>query len=156
VPETCKNEEEHTYHYVGSDPDCHNCHVYLQQRYGSIQAARPDFLQLDPTDKFDRVIIEMVEMNRKKRRDYAADTDIFSNFRDVAGNLGVEGFGPAESAYVLLLTKVARLRSLRVNGRMADPSNESVLDTFLDLAVYAAIVLALVKEATDDSTGTDA
>ncbi|HSW91327.1 MAG TPA: hypothetical protein VLG09_01615 [Candidatus Saccharimonadales bacterium] len=117
---------------------------------------QPDYLQLDPTDKFDRVIIEMVEMNRKKRRDYAADTDIFSNFRDVAGNLGVEGFGPAESAYVLLLTKVARLRSLRVNGRMADPSNESVLDTFLDLAVYATIVLAMVKEATDDSTGTDA
>jgi hypothetical protein len=33
---------------------------------------------------------------------------------------------------------------------MSDPSNESVLDTFLDLAVYATLVLGLVKEAADD------
>lgn len=107
-------------------------------------------LKLDPNDSFDRVIIDMVSMNRKKRRDYAADSDIFSNFRDVARNLGVADFGASESAYVLLLTKVARLRSLRINGRMSDPSNESVLDTVLDLAVYATLFLALVKEVAEN------
>ena len=103
-------------------------------------------IKLDPDDPFDNVLIDIVNMNRRKRKDYAADSDIFSNFRDSASNLGLEGFGPAEAAYQLLLTKVARLRSLRINGRMEDPSNESVLDTYLDLAVYAVIVLALVKE----------
>lgn len=101
---------------------------------------------LDPNDPFDKVVIDMVNMNRKKRRDYAADSDPFSNFRDTARNMALEGFGPAEAAYTLLLTKVSRLRSLRANGRMEDTANESVLDTYLDLSVYAVILLALVKE----------
>lgn len=107
-------------------------------------------MELDANDPFDSAVIKLVAMNRKKRADYAADSDWASNFRDVASNLAMSGFGPAESALVLLLTKVARLRSLRLNGRMDDPNNESVLDTYLDLAVYAIIVFALINEATDD------
>jgi len=107
-------------------------------------------MQLDPNDPFDSAVIKLVAMNRKKRADYAADSDWASNFRDVASNLALSGFGAAESALVLLLTKVARLRSLRLNGRMEDPSNESVLDTYLDLAVYSIIVYALVSEGSDD------
>ena len=103
-------------------------------------------IELNPDDPFDKVVINMVEMNRKKRNDYAADSDPFSNFRDTADDFGMAGFGPAESAQILLLTKVARLKSLRLNGRMDNPSNESVLDTYLDLAMYATILLALVKE----------
>lgn len=103
-------------------------------------------MELDANDPFDSAVIKLVAMNRKKRADYAADSDWASNFRDVASNLAMSGFGPAESALVLLLTKVARLRSLRLNGRMDDPNNESVLDTYLDLAVYAIIVFALISE----------
>lgn len=106
---------------------------------------------LDPDDPFDSAVIKLVAMNRKKRADYAADSDWASNFRDVSGNLAMQGFGPAESAYVLLLTKVARLRSLRLNGRMDDPNNESVLDTYLDLAVYAIIVFALINEQSENT-----
>lgn len=103
-------------------------------------------LTLNESDPFDRVLIKMLRMNRKKRLDYAADGDPFSNFRDSAYNLGAENYGPLEAAYQLLLTKVARLRSLRVNGRLNDPQNESVEDTWLDLAVYAVICLALFQE----------
>lgn len=39
--------------------------------------------------------------------------------------------------------KLARLTSLRQNGRMADPANEAVADTYLDLAVYAVITYAI-------------
>lgn len=101
---------------------------------------------LDPNDPFDKVVINMVSMNRKKRRDYAADSDPFSNFRDTARNMALEGFSATEAAYALLLTKISRLRSLRANGRMENTANESVLDTYLDLAVYSVIVLALVNE----------
>jgi hypothetical protein len=103
-------------------------------------------VELDPNDPFDSAVIKLVAMNRKKRSDYAADSDWASNFRDVASNFGLPGFSAAESAYTLLLTKIARLRSLRLNGRMDDPTNESVLDTYLDLAVYAIIVFALIGE----------
>lgn len=101
---------------------------------------------LDPADKFDAVIIRMVTVNRDKRRDYAADSDIFSNFSAVADDLGLPGFGATEAAYVNLLTKVARLRALRLNGRMDDPRNESVADTWLDMANYAVICCALAGE----------
>jgi hypothetical protein len=140
-------------HKLGTWDECKSCSDWQREHDPEtiiLENVMRTGIQLDPNDKFDKVIIEMVEMNRKKRRDYAADSDIFSNFRDVAGNLGMDAFGPAEAAYVLLLTKIARLRSLRINGRMSDPSNESVLDTFLDLAVYATLVLGLVKEAADD------
>lgn len=103
--------------------------------------------RLDPNDPIDQVLEKMVKTNRAKRRDYAADSDIFSNFRDVARMLGIPGVGAEEIAYILLLVKVARLRSLRVNGRMDDPSNESVLDTYLDLGVYSVIVQALRAES---------
>ena len=103
-------------------------------------------LVLEKDDPFDETVWSMVQMNRKKRLDYAGDDDPLSNFRDSANDLGMPGFGPVEAAYQLLLTKVARLKSLRRNGRMDDPANESVLDTYIDLAVYAAIVLTLKKE----------
>lgn len=131
------------------DPTCHECHLAAAARFNAPSAAQPvelDSLTLDPNDPFDRVVINMVSMNRKKRRDYAADSDPFSNFRDTARNMALEGFSATEAAYALLLTKISRLRSLRANGRMEDTANESVLDTYLDLAVYATIVLALVGE----------
>jgi hypothetical protein len=43
--------------------------------------------------------------------------------------------------------KLARLKSLRQNGRMGDPKNEAVLDTYLDLAVYGVLVYAMAREA---------
>lgn len=108
-----------------------------------------DQTRLDPADPIDAVLEKMVATNRAKRRDYAADSDIFSNFRDVADMFGHPGITAVDVAYILLLVKVARLSSLRKNGRMEDPSNESVLDTYLDLSVYSVIVQALLKEKQD-------
>lgn len=106
----------------------------------------PRTLTLSADDPFDRVLMDIVETNRRKRRDYAHDGDAFSNFRVTSELLGLEGFGPAESALFNILQKIARLQSLRVNGRMDDPTNESVADTALDLAVYSNIYLALIRE----------
>lgn len=99
---------------------------------------------LDPNDPFDAALIPIVKTNRAKRKDYATDGDPFSNFKTTAAMLGLNGFGPAESAYFNVLQKIARLQSLRMNGRMADTANESVLDTYLDLAVYSVILYAIV------------
>lgn len=110
----------------------------------------PRTLTLSADDPFDRVLMDIVETNRRKRRDYAHDGDAFSNFRQTSQLLGLEGFGPAESALFNVLQKVARLQSLRANGRMHDTANEAAEDTFLDLAVYAIISYAIYKEQTSD------
>lgn len=83
----------------------------------------------------------MVAMNRKKRADYALDSDPWSNFRDVGRQLDA---GPDLAVEVLIATKQARLRALTANGRA--PENESVRDTKLDRAVYSVIALAIDNE----------
>jgi hypothetical protein len=105
--------------------------------------ARP-LVTLDPDSAFEAALIEMVGIYRSKRADYALDVDPFSNFRQSADVVGLDGFGPVEAALHLVGVKLARLRALRGNGR--GPVNESVLDTYRDLAVYGVIVLALATE----------
>ena len=98
---------------------------------------------LNPDDPFERVIMDMVATNRRKRADYAVDGSPWSNFDDTANALGIDGFTPVDSVNFNIEQKSARLRSLRKNGRMSDPRNESVTDTYLDRAVYAVIALAM-------------
>lgn len=103
-----------------------------------------DAVTLDPSDPFDAALIPIVLTNRRKRKDYAKDGDPFSNFTATAEMIGLEGFGPAEAALFNVCQKMARLKALRANGRMNDTANESVLDTYLDLAVYSIILYAII------------
>ncbi len=112
----------------------------------------PDFEQnpvtLNPDDPFDAALIPIVETNRRKRKDYALDGDPFSNFKDSSGMLGVAGFGAIEAADMNVCQKQARLKSLRLNGRLDNPQNEAVLDTYLDRAVFAIIAYAIKLQET--------
>jgi hypothetical protein len=103
---------------------------------------------LDPDDPFDAALIPIVETNRRKRRDYAVSGDPFSNFTTTSGLLGLDGFGPVEAALFNVAQKLARLQALRKNGRLEDPANEAVIDTYLDLAVYGIITYALARQET--------
>jgi hypothetical protein len=100
-------------------------------------------MTLDPADPFDSALIPIVEMHRKKRKDYAKDGSPFDNFETSSSLIGLEGFGPTESALFNVTQKLARLKSLRQNGRMDDPQNEAVADTYLDLAVYGVLAYAI-------------
>lgn len=110
---------------------------------------------LNPDDPFERVLIDMVATNRRKRADYAVDGSPWSNFDDTANALGIDGFTPVDSVNFNIEQKSARLRSLRKNGRMTDPRNESVTDTYLDRAVYAVIALAMHTYPTGKVEATD-
>lgn len=110
-------------------------------------------ITLDPSDPFDAALIPLVETNRRKRKDYAADGDPFSNFKETSSALGLEGFGPIESVLFNCLQKQARLKSLRQNGRLHDTQNESVMDTYLDHAVYGIILYAVAREEGMGTTG---
>lgn len=104
-------------------------------------------IELDRNDPFERVLIDIVDTNRRKRKDYAADGDPFSNFTLTSELLGLDGFDAVESALFNVCQKLARLKALRINGRMDNPENESVADTYLDLAVYAVITYAIYRQA---------
>lgn len=110
-------------------------------------------VELDTTDPIDAVLIKIHETNRRKRADYATDGDPFSNFDGSARRLAVPGVGGLEACEFLIATKEERLAALRANGR--PPANESVLDTYLDRAVYAILAYAIAcrDAAADQSRG---
>lgn len=83
-----------------------------------------------------RVFEEMEQVVTSKAHDYAKDDNVFSNFEFAAE---VAGISVEQEFAVMIATKVARLREL-LGGKV--PNNESIDDTLLDLANYAALCLA--------------
>jgi hypothetical protein len=111
-------------------------------------------ITLDLSDPFDAALWEMSQLHRKKKADYAVDGTEWSNFEDTSSFLGLPGLGTQEAIDINIGQKMARLKSLRVNGRMDDPKNESVLDTRRDLAVYAVLSLVHASEIVVDEGST--
>lgn len=90
---------------------------------------------LDPSDPFERVVIEAVELNRRKRADYSAGDNPWQNFYDGARQINDTAGKAIEG---LIANKQARLRTLLfVEGKK--PNNESIRDTLMDRTVYSII-----------------
>jgi len=96
-------------------------------------------IELDPKDPFEKLLIPIVETNRKKRADYASDDNIYLNFDRNAEMMDLDGYDSLEDC----LSMVARKFSRIVNLRGRDASNEAVEDSFLDLAVYGILAYGL-------------
>lgn len=105
---------------------------------------------LDPFDPLEARIIEMVEIHRRKRADYASEANPYQNFDRNAAALGIEGYGPLEDALSMINRKIGRIINLR--GR--DPRNESVLDSWLDLAVYSLLGYGIAVRDAKELGGT--
>jgi hypothetical protein len=88
---------------------------------------------------FFKILEEMEAMHRNKGSDYGEDEDIFSNIRQ-ASDWGIPSW---VGSMIRAGDKVARLKSAST-GR--DLKNESVEDSFIDLASYAIIGLILYRE----------
>lgn len=84
---------------------------------------------------------KMQEIILKKGNDYAAQDDRLSNFK-LAGNICQ--IAPEQNCLSLIATKVARLGVLLKSQKQ--PDNESVQDSLIDLANYAALLYMLLKE----------
>lgn len=106
--------------------------IYTGVGGGGGGGGRQSFI-LDPNDPFERAVMDIVTMNRKKRKDYSADGSIWWNF-DATGDL--TGLRRDQVIWVNICQKVNRLRSL-VDRK---PTNESTIDTKLDLAVYSILL----------------
>jgi hypothetical protein len=96
--------------------------------------------------EFHRILAEMKALHAKKAADYGAGADVLANCR------ASEGFGvPAWLGVAIRMNdKMTRIKSLACNGEL---KNESVEDSFMDLACYAIIALILYREATAAGKG---
>lgn len=104
-------------------------------------------LQLDLANPFERVIQEMVQLQRVKAQDYATDDDVLKNMRFVVKMLDIPEYTVVEDANAMVLRKCARIINLR--GKSA--SNESVRDSYVDRAVFAVLaIVALNGESHED------
>ncbi len=86
---------------------------------------------------------EIKELHKRKGADYGTDEDPFDNLR------ASEDFGLAAwiGVAIRMRDKQSRIQSFIKKGVLA---NESIEDSFLDLANYAMLALALYREAKDD------
>ena len=88
----------------------------------------------------DKFVLKMSQTLLKKGNDYATN-DRLSNFK-LAG--AICGLSAEQNCLSLIATKVARLGVLL--STKADPNNESISDSLLDLANYAVLLDMLVNE----------
>lgn len=85
-------------------------------------------------------LIEAGLLHAKKQRDYGKSDDPFANVR-ATEDWGIDGW---IGAMVRLTDKVKRLQTFANNGTLA---NEGVIDSFMDIAVYALIARCLYEES---------
>lgn len=87
--------------------------------------------------KFDAALNRMKQIHDKKSQDYASETNRYSNFENTAVSAGTD----VNTVFrVLVGVKLARLAELQSKDKV--PNNESVMDSILDLAVYATLWLS--------------
>ncbi|KKM46758.1 hypothetical protein LCGC14_1559370 [marine sediment metagenome] len=93
------------------------------------------------SQRFHYILKELGKLHDKKQKDYGTDADPFNNIRASAKEWGI----PAWVGAMLRATdKVRRLQKFADAGELA---NESVIDAFDDLAVYAVIARVMYEEA---------
>lgn len=78
-------------------------------------------------------------MHDRKQKDYGREGDSFANVRASADF----GIPPWQGAALRLNDKIHRLQAYAVNGKL---ENETVTDSFIDIAVYALIGLVLWEQ----------
>lgn len=100
------------------------------------------------SERFHELLDEIGELHDKKQSDYGRPTDPFANVR-ASEDFGVEGW---VGALVRANDKMRRLQKAAQGGTLA---NEGVVDSLMDLAVYALIALVLYEEGEGESTEID-
>lgn len=89
--------------------------------------------------RFHEILKEHGELHDRKQADYGRGDDPFANVR-ASTEWGIPGW---VGAMVRLNDKVRRLQSLARKGKL---ENESAIDSFRDIAVYATIAQVLFEE----------
>ena len=97
--------------------------------------------KIEQIERFDKMVLQMRNVLFKKGDDYANE-DRLSNFK-LAG--AICGLNAELNCLSLIATKVARLGVL-LKDKSKKPSNESVMDSVMDLANYALLLDMIIYE----------
>jgi hypothetical protein len=89
--------------------------------------------------KFEQVVQEILTLHKKKSADYGRTGDPFANVR-ASEDFGIPGW---VGCAVRMNDKMRRLQAAAQGSTL---QNESLRDSFLDLAVYSIIGLCLLEE----------
>ena len=98
------------------------------------------------SERFHELLKEAGELHDLKQADYGLDSDPFANVR-ASSSWGMPAW---VGCMVRATDKVRRLQTFARKGEL---KNESVVDAFMDLAVYALIARILYEEEAADQDG---
>jgi hypothetical protein len=93
---------------------------------------------------FHAVLKRIGEIHNKKSTDYGTDEDLFKNYRSE------EEFGVPDWINVMLRAN-DKFQRIKTFCKKRELANESVEDSFIDLAAHAIIALVIYQEQKDKS-----
>jgi hypothetical protein len=93
-------------------------------------------------ERFHEIVKEMVELHDKKNRDYAGN-DYLSNFLMCEKHMGIPAW---KGCLIRLSDKLSRIMNIARTDEIA-VSDETVVDTLMDLAVYAIVTRILYENS---------
>lgn len=97
------------------------------------------------SQKFHDILTQLGELHDQKQKDYGSDNDPFKNVRN-SGDFGVPAWIGCMVRANDKMKRIQTASSQVLNGDEVSMANESVEDSFMDLAVYAVIGLVLYRE----------
>jgi hypothetical protein len=92
-------------------------------------------------ERFNEIVKEMVELHNRKNRDYAGN-DYLSNFL-MCERMGIPAW---KGCLIRLSDKLSRVMNIAKTNEIA-VSDETVVDTLMDLAVYAIVTRILYENS---------
>jgi hypothetical protein len=93
----------------------------------------------EPQDEYERVLVEMVELHRRKAHDYGTLDDPYNNLR-ASVDFGIP---PWVGCMLRCNDKMQRVKAFIEKGKLL---NESLEDNLMDMAVYPILALVLLRE----------
>lgn len=101
--------------------------------------------------RFYALLSEIAELHAAKNHDYAGEADPLRNLR-MCEAAGIEAW---KGVVVRLTDKLARLQGFAKTGELK-VADESIIDTFKDMAVYSLLGLILYEETLSPERFTEA
>ena len=92
-------------------------------------------------ERFHEIVKEMVELHDRKNHDYAGE-EYLSNFMMCEKHMGIPAW---KGSMIRLSDKMSRLMNIAKTEEIS-VSDETITDTFMDLAVYPIITRILYED----------
>lgn len=115
--------------------------------------AIPETVDFNGHPEFLRTILSALEICSKKNADYTGGQ---ASDHPLANFLMAQEFGinPADGLLLRMLDKWQRIKSFKKNGKL-QVVGESVEDAFMDIGVYAFLMLTLLKTLKEQDNAKD-